>query len=339
MVKASNLPTAWSGTSAYAADARVVDNYVVYQSNKAITAPTSGNNPNPRVSEDWDVRAVQRVTDYYNLIEAVALQLNVDENPEINDSIPLFIQQAENSFQTTIRGPFMIRHVELTVEEGTTANPLSRVAIPADLLQFKNVYISSDDVAVTGLNTQLYSSLVERGRLEINSLSNFEYRDIIINDGIAGTGYGSMGYYSDNGYLNFAPRLSDSTTIHIEYYAQLANLGTQVSVLNSAGDELNAAGQTEAQWIASSTDANPRTAANFVVDTELLTQNWYSVNAPQLLLYASILKGLGYLKTDPAKMQEWQQKYRVAYEEVVQMIREYESERPSSLYLESGYPV
>ena len=142
---------------------RVRFNGVVYEATSA-RAATDTDNPQLDTA-NWKVVAVIRIQDYNSLIEAVRLELNVDDD-RINSSIPFFIQMSEQSFQTRIRAPIQRARMLLTIDDQ------SRVDVPEDLLQVINLRINQDDTAG--------DSIMSRGGTEILAGNYEEYKDCLL---------------------------------------------------------------------------------------------------------------------------------------------------------------
>ena len=119
----------------FSAGDKVRYNGVVYE---ALNALTSANVTNPQDDTDnWLVVGVLRIQDYNSLQEAMRLELNVDDDM-ITNSIPLFIQLAEESFEKRIRAPIQRTRRILTVDSD------SKVEVPSDLLQVINLRLNDD---------------------------------------------------------------------------------------------------------------------------------------------------------------------------------------------------
>ena len=139
-------------------------NGVLYEALNA-RAPTDTDNPQVDTA-NWKVAAVLRIQDYNSLIEAITIEINTTDSM-INNSIPMFIQLAEESLQTRVRAPVQRARVILTVDAQ------SRVEVPSDLLQVINMRFNSDDFV------NATSSLQARGTIEILAAGNYEnYRDL-----------------------------------------------------------------------------------------------------------------------------------------------------------------
>ena len=82
---------------AFTAGAKVTDDGVVYQ---ALNTFTSGTRPELDPT-NWEAVGVVKIQSYHSLRQAIALEINTDDD-QINDSIPLFIQMAEESFETCL---------------------------------------------------------------------------------------------------------------------------------------------------------------------------------------------------------------------------------------------
>lgn len=263
---------------------------VLYEANTQTSAE-------PRFSNDWTVVAVNRIQDRTSLIEAVRLNLNVDDD-EINRSVPLFIQLAEESFKTRLRVPQQRKRVILRTDTQ------SRILIPEDLLEVINLRQNSD--APSGGTTDIRS----RGVIEILNGNYEEYQRLLRFD--TGSNYVGVNDYNafdapvfwyDSQYFWIAPEYPENTEMELWYYALIPALGSTAMI----------------------------GGVPTVVET-----NWYTVSAPQMLLYGALCKAEAYLKDDE-RIEQWKQMFAEAQAETQDMINRFEASQPHTLYIENTY--
>ena len=313
-------PATFATSTAYSIGSQVLFNGVVYEATIAILA---SNTTDPSQSDDWKVVSVRELVDYNAIVEAVRLQLNVRDNQEINDSVPLFMQLTEDSIKMRIRAPALIARRVLTVDtEG-------RVTPPSDLLEIISVRFNGTDSSNTGAFAEDVIEILNANYEEYQRVlraDREQHRDRLSFD--------SAVYWFDSRYLFFAPAYTAGSEIEITYYKREPRLGEVVNITDFDGNELNSAGQTEAQWIAASTS---NTAANFVVDTQVTTSNWFSDTAPQMLLYGACLRARTYLRDDDSRLKQWAELYVQAEKELQDLIDSFEDRQAHSLYIQNTY--
>ena len=314
----------WLAATTYAMNDIARRDGILYRATSAITGNAS--NSEPRLDEDnWDVYAVVKIQDYYSLIEAIRLELNRNDDEYLVQSIPLFIQLAEESFQTRIRAPIQrSRRVVATDAE-------SRIEVPAGLLQVINLRINDDQLQG--------SSLLSAGQSEILAGNFEEYIDLkrsYSNDFTFNSypyNYDAPVYWFDSQYFNIAPTLEEGTEIEVWFYEQIPQLGREVTLTNSSGAPINDEGQTSAQWVA---EGGGNTANNFVQATEIVIQNWFTSAVPQLLLYGALVNAESYLKEDQ-RIPLWQARFQAAEAETMELIQRFEEGRSHTLQLYNAY--
>lgn len=318
--------TDWTAGT-YAVGARVRYNGVLYEAINA-RVPTDTDNPSLDV-DNWKVVAVLRIQDYNSLIEAVKLEINTTDRM-INESIPMFIQLAEESLQTRVRAPVQRSRVILTVDAQ------SRVEVPSDLLQVINMRynIESENTAT--------DTLMARGGTEILAGNYEEYQDLkryyssAIGFGIARvypSNYEAPVYWFDDRYFWIAPDVSMGTEIELYYYAMIPQLGTTVNLVNQDGDPINTAGQTVAQWVAAGNSAN-----DFVQATDTVEVNWFLTAKPDMLLYGAVMAAEAYLRDDP-RMGIWKAKFEQSELEIHHLIDRFEQGRHHTQQMYNGYSI
>ena len=309
----------WVSNTAYTSGTVVNFNGVDYEATVDITSSVDPSQD----GTSWEVRAVTKVQDYNSLVEAVRLQLNVRDLPEINDSIPLFIQMTEESFKTRIRAPQQRKTVTVPIMDG-------RILAPGDMLEVINLRVASD-------RSNIYGGFA-RESIEILNGNYEEFQEVRQYFSSQSTSYlrinnyESPVYWFDNRYFNIAPDYDDGTMIELVYFATIPQLGEVVSITNDAGEPLNSAGQTVAEWIAAG-----NTEASFVQDMQTVTRNWFTAVAPQMLLYGSCLRAKPYLRNDDDRVQLWAEFYAQAEQETQQLISRFEDSQPHTIQISNGY--
>ena len=314
------IPAQWSSTVTYTTGQQVLLNGVLYEATMNISAGV-----NPTVDNAWEVIAVHSIQDYSSLIEAARLNLNVDDD-EINRSVPLFIQLAEESFKTRIRAPQQRKRVILTVDSQ------GRVEVPGDLLEVLNMRENS-----TGASGG-FRDVRSRGVIEILNGNYEEYQRLLRfdqSDNFVGVqdynAFDAPTFWFDSRYFWIAPIYDAGTEIELVYIATIPQLGTIVSLTDESNNAINSAGMTSAQWVAAG-----NTAETFVQATQTVTQNWFTAAAPQMLLYGALCKAEGYLK-DPERIAQWKALFEAAQTETQDMVNRFEESQPHQIYLENTY--
>ena len=313
---------AYADNTAYTVGTIVNENGVDYEALNAIAAT---NTLNP--SEDdtnWKAVAVTKIQDYNSLVESIRLQLNVRSQPEINNSIPMFIQLVEESFKTRIRAPQQRRVRTFTVDSS------SRIQPPADLMEIINIRVSADE----STNQGTFSNDI----IEILNANYEEYQRVLRANNANGTSYNSdvdafdtAVYWFDNRYFHFAPEYDEGTIIEMVYYAAIPQLGDTVMVTDSAGNPLDSEGRTRQEW----EDAGSP-GGTFTQDEQTVTSNWFTAVAPQLLMYGALLKAAPFLNNDP-RVPMWEEAYVFAEKEVHDFIATFEDSQPHVLYIQNAY--
>ena len=286
------IPTTWAAGT-YPTGTQRIYNGVLYE-----VVSTAATSFRPDQSNDWNVIAVHQIQDYNSLVEAVRLNLNVDDD-EINRSVPLFIQLAEESFKTRIRVPQQRKRVVLTTDAD------SKVEVPGDLLEVINLRHNTDSFSGGLLNLQA------RGVIEILNGTYEDYQRLVrFGQGtdFIGTNdinsYDAPVFWFDNRYFRIAPAYETGTEIELWYIALIRPLGS------------------------SYTDSNGM--------SQTVTQNWYTSAAPQMLLYGALCKAESYLK-DPERIAMWKESFEAAQAETQDMINRFENSQPHTLFIENTY--
>ena len=314
----------WSATSDYAVDAIARREGILYKATSAITGNST--NVEPRLNEDeWDVYAVVRIEDYYSLIEAIRLELNRTDDEYLTQSIPLFIQLAEESFQTRIRAPIQRSRMILTVDAE------SRVAVPSGLLQVLNLRINGDQLQGSSLLSAGQSEILAGNFEEYIDLKRSYSNDFTFNS--YPSNYDAPVYWFDSTYFNIAPTLEEGTELELWYYEQIPQLGREVLLTDANGNPINSAGQTLTQW----TDSG-ESASSFVQATEVVISNWFVSAVPQLLLYGALVNAESFLKED-ARIPLWQSRFQAAEAETMELIQRFEEGRAHTQQLYNAYSI
>lgn len=315
----------WSAGSFSVGD-KVQFNGVLYE---ALVARTPSDTMNPQLDRDsWKVAAVLRIQDYCSLIEAIRLEINTDDDM-INDSVPMFIQMAEESFKTRIRAP-----IQRCGPVILTTDSESRITVPQDLLQVINLRLNQDSTAGDSIFSRGGTEILAGNFEEWKDLQRYYQSNIGFGTGRAiPTNYEAPVYWYDRSYFHIAPNLEMGTEIELYYYAHIPQLGTTVNLVNQNGEPINDAGQTVAQWIAAG-----NTADTFVQATDMVENNWFITAAPQMIKYGAIAEAEGYLKDDP-RMEIWQRKFERAEAETHDLINTFDEGRAHTIQLFNAYSV
>ena len=314
----------WSATADYAVGAIARREGILYKATSAITG--NATNVEPRLNEDeWDVYAVVRIEDYYSLIEAIRLELNRTDDEYLTQSIPLFIQLAEESFQTRIRAPIQRSRMVLTVDAE------SRVAVPSGLLQVLNLRINGDQLQGSSLLSAGQSEILAGNFEEYIDLKRSYSNDFTFNS--YPSNYDAPVYWFDSTYFNIAPTLEEGTELELWYYEQIPQLGREVLLTDANGNPINSDGQTLTQW----TDSG-ESASSFVQATEVVISNWFVSAVPQLLLYGALVNAESFLKED-ARIPLWQARFQAAEAETMELIQRFEEGRAHTQQLYNAYSI
>ena len=311
----------WVSDQAYTSGARVNFNGVTYNAQADVTSTTD-----PSQDEtNWTATAVSKIQDYNSLYEAIRLELNIDSKSRIVDSIPLFIQLTEESFKTRIRAPQQRRSVILTIDSQ------GRVQAPSDLLQVINFRLNSTTSAVFGQFSRASIEIQNGDYEQFQEIRQYyqgenEYEYYLDK-------FDTAVYWFDNRYFNIAPLYEAGQEVELVYYGVIPQLGETINLTNEAGMPINSAGQTSAEWVAA---GGTNTAGNFVQGTQLVTRNWFTAAAPQMLFYGALLKAQAFLKDDP-RIPIWQEMYNQAEFEIHDMIDKFQNNQEHALELQNAY--
>ena len=307
----------WAAANSYIIGSKVKYDGIVFEATAAITGNTNNTNPFADTT-NWKSVAINKIQSRNSLYEAIKIEINTDDD-QINDSIPMFTQMAEESFQTRIRAPIQrVRTILTTDADG-------KIEVPQDLLNVINLRISGD------INRG--GSLLDRGRTEILAGNIEEYLDLkryYGNDGSSsrrtiGTpdDYEAPVYWFDDRYFYVAPLLETGTELELYYYASIPQLGSEVFLINSSGEALNAEDMTVTQWVA---EGGGNTADNFVQASTEVEQNWFTNSAPQMLFWGSLVAADAFLRDDN-RIPMWKEAFEKAELETKYKIESFENGR------------
>ena len=265
----AGIPNDWAAATTYAVGDLANLNGVVYRALNAVTGNAMNEDPSLDTT-NWSFDFMIRAEDRNGIIEAVKLELNVDDD-QINNSIPYYIQLAEQSFYTRVRPSADLVSIILTTQNITVPGYEGRIYIPvpADLLNVENMRINDE--------SGVFYGLLSMGRLEIKaSQSDYDfeivrqlYQD---NDSVYGartlTNYNSPVYrFTTIGgisYFELAPSAyMINQSVELRYYRAEPKLGTRHPRINSNGEPVNSMGQNRMQFEADSTIARTPATASF----------------------------------------------------------------------------
>ena len=314
----------WSATTDYAINAIARREGILYKATTAITGNAS--NTEPRLDQaNWEVFAVIRIEDYYSLIEAIRLELNRNDDEYLVQSIPLFIQLAEESFQTRIRAPIQRARRLITTDAE------SRITVPSGLLQVINLRINGDQLQGSSLLSAGQSEILAGNFEEYIDLKRSYSNDFTFNS--YPSNYDAPVYWFDSTYFNIAPTLEEGTELELWYYEQIPQLGRTVLLTDGMGNAINAEGMTLVQWVDAGNSEN-----SFVQASEVVINNWFISAVPQLLLYGALVNAESYLKEDQ-RIPLWQARFQAAEAETVELIQRFEEGRSHTQQLYNAYSV
>ena len=286
------IPSAWVSTQAYAVGTQVAYNGVGYQCVTAVSA-NSGGNAIPPGNSAWEVYAVFRITDYYSLQEAIEFALNTND-AEVNNSIPLFIQNTERKVGKLLRSPAQLISRIFTVDAD------SKFAIPTDMLQVHHLRRNLD----TGAGFDILS----RGAISIQRGERTSFEEL--KQYYAGTTYSyDLGAYdfplfrSDDQYIWIAPEYEAGETFEMMYYQEVPELGSTVGLVNADYVAVNDSDETLAQWV-----ARGGSASTFVQATQLVTSNLWTATIPHLLKAGACREAEQYLN-NPERAEHWNNQF------------------------------
>ena len=281
----------------------------------------------PFDNSNWRAISIRSLENGYSIIEAAKLEINTDDD-YINNSIPLFISLAERSFKRDIR------HPQQRATTVLTADADGRVLIPSDLIQVLNLRLNGDSTRGT--------SLAARGQVEVLA-GNYEEFQLLEQHYAGGFDSDSFNipyqfeapvYWFDDTYFHVAPSsISGGEEFELVYYKEEPALFADYPEVNADGDAINADGDTLAEWVDAGNDE-----ADFVQAQVFLTDNLFTVGAPDMVLYGSLLHAESYLKDDP-RVPQWEAKYQKAKAEFLDEIAKFEEHRAHTFQMYSAYSV
>ena len=269
--------------------------------------------------------------DYNSIVEAIRLQLNVPQQRDIYNSIPMFIKFEEETLRSTIRAPQHIHTVTLTVER--LADGQSRVEAPADLLEVINLravgpnggFMSANDFSPYTMDTIEITNVGREGYLRIlrAQSGDFSTRDY--------TTFDSAAYWFDSRYFYIAPAPENMQSIELVYYRSEPLLGTTANAINSDGVAVNAEGETMAQYLARVP------SGTFVQDTFVVSRNWYTDVFSKGMVYGACLHAKPFLRSGDERLQSWAELYALAHQELELLIDNFEVNQPHQLWIQNTY--
>ena len=314
--------------ASYSTGDRVTYAGVVYEALADVTVTsTTDRTQIPFDNDNWRAVSIRRLANGYSIFEAAKLELNTDDDM-INDSIPLFMSLAHQSFTRDIR------HPQQRTTTLLTADSQGRIRIPSDLLQVINLRFN-------GSSTR-GSSLTTRGNIEILAGNYEEYQKLeqFYAGGSDGDSvfipfeFEAPVYWFDDTYFHIAPSAaSASVECELIYHKEEPELFRMYPEVNSDGEAINAAGQTLDEFI----DGGGM-EADFVQAQVFLTNNLFTTSAPDMFLYGTLLNAESYLKDDP-RVPQWEARYLKAKAEFLDEIAKFEEYRAHTFQMYSAYSV
>ncbi len=315
-------PAAWLSTSAYSVGDKVSYKEIGFECIVAVAADPDGNT-DPIDNTSWKSYAVFNVDNFYALQESVQQGLK-NEDAFIENSIPLFIQNAEVQLSKIIRSPAQIitRSFQLDTD--------SKFAIPSDLLVIKHLRIDTDTVSGYELRANGSIQISSADRTAFESLRQ-EYVG-----GRSGRTYGNEYplYRTDDEYFYIAPDFDSDMKVELTYVQDVPTLGSTVGLVNDDYEPINADGQDLEQWIAADPDNN--NSGNFIAaDTEVI-QNLWTATLPHVLKAGALSEGFAYLNDD-VQSQLWEGRFRNLLKESASAFEEFQTDRVQEVFQDTSY--
>ncbi len=284
------IPDPWVD-QVYAKGVRVEHNGIGYE---AIGAVAEGGS-NPVANSDWKVYAVWRVTDYYSLQDAVEFILNTNDTKVIS-SIPLFIQNVGRKIGKLLRSPGQKTSRVFTVE--VDDDDRSFIEVDGSILAVEHIRVN-DDYAGGG-------DLTDTGKISIKRAQSRQQYEYLVQTyrkyGRNETQYPV--YYPENDMYFFAPNFEAGTEIQLDYYEAVAELGSIVNSVNDDYVDVDANGETEADYSGDGT---------WVAETFTVTSNLWTETQPHLLLAGALADAFSVLRSP-----EYEQVHRQQYNDLLQ---------------------
>ena len=208
------LPSAWSATAAYSVNAVVDYNGIRFVCNTAVAANANGN-AIPVGNSSWTFDAVLRITDYYSLQYAIESAINKDDD-EINNSIPLYIQNTERKVGKLLRSPAQLYTATFTLDS------MSRFSIPSDLLQIYHMRFPMEDAGYSLESRGNVSIQRAAERTDFEELKQYYNSNRYWNSDFT---YDFPLYRVDNQHIYIAPDQEANTQVEMMYYQAVPELG------------------------------------------------------------------------------------------------------------------
>ena len=310
-------PADWTTTSASTLSEgdRIYYNGTVYE-----RTSVAANTRIPVDNDAWDLHSVIRIEDFYSLQESIRLAMNTSDQ-QIIDSIPLFIQRAEQDINKILRSPAQIVTRPFTVIAG------SRFQIPEDTLNVINIRTTAEDAGYDlrsqGAIQFLNGNKTEFERVRQYYTSNGGSFEII--------NFQYPVYYFDGTHFHLAPDIDTGTTGEITYYQAVASLGETVNLVNDDFEPINSTNQTEAQWVAAG-----NAASDFVQATQVNLSNLWTATIPHLLRLGALIAAEEYVKDD-TRIEVWKAEYDDNMQKTIDEFERFKTDQASSLQMESAY--
>ena len=291
-------PDSWNSANAYARNATVEYSGIQYRALEAVAANTA---TNPSESDSWEANASLRVYNHLSLLETARIYINQPSNDRINDSMPQFLQMAEQDAYQMIHPPAQRQAITRTVMAPRTTGTfqdLPYITLPGNIDEFIHVR------QLTETNGSNPGSIEF---VEADTSRFWQTDGTNIDTGRVGEGLGAGAtfiepvYLYDNENMYFAGSELE-TNDSIELFVELAipQLGTTTQ--DSNGDD------------------------------EVVTSNWYSTNAHRPLLYGTLVHASAALK-DPEQSTYWKQLYEESVQEVLDYLERFESSDKTAQYM------
>ena len=277
----------------------------------------------PFDNTNWKLTHIIQVTNIYGIIEAMRLETNKVSNPETANSMLYFAQMGAASYERTVRVP------EMLVTRYRTVDANSSVDIPDGMLEPQLLYVNTDEQRPYAISIKRADPTeFRRAELRVGQSSFFVDSSNQLDPSI------TYLYQVKDGRYEFAPTLPEGMEVGVYGYVVEPRLGSRISLLNDRGFPINSAGQTVAEWVAAGNSAD-----SFVQASRDILTNWFSLSAPDLVIYGGLLKAASWLNESQDKVAQWGALFEQAKAEIDTLVMSHDGGTEEYITLSHNYPA
>ena len=316
------IPTDFATETAYAIGDQVNFNGVNYEA-IVVIADTNTITPVDDDGDSWNVVGVIEIQDVYGLYHSIRLTLNSDA-PEVNNSIWMFIQQADFNLGKRLRTIGQRNMRTVTLDDDSKAD-ISELGI----LDIDHIKIAGDGNLASSLRQRgKVQVLAADGKKEIEELNQYFRQDYLFSNTST---FNYPLYYIDGRNLIIAPDFDEGTEVEITFKEAEPKLGTTQLSVNDDYEPINSDGETLAEWVANGNDAEDFVQAEIFIDF-----NGWIEQCPHLLKLDALVAAEMFLDNDP-RVAAWRQEYALNLKETIDYFYRFESDRPNTVRQSSPY--